>query len=80
VLANVGFVPQLPPPLKMPVGQLIDFAAGLCGTAPARIHDIARRLGLDLDAILLAPVRPPVGRHEAEAADRDRARARGQGC
>ena len=28
VLAQVGFVPQLPPPLKMPVGQLIDFAAG----------------------------------------------------
>ena len=51
VLANVGFVPQLPPPLKMPVGQLIDFAAGLCGTAPARIDDIARRLGLEIDAI-----------------------------
>ena len=35
----------------MPVGQLIDFAAGLCGTAPARIDDIARRLGLEIDAI-----------------------------
>jgi ABC-2 type transport system ATP-binding protein len=31
----VGFVPQLPPPLKMPVGQLIDFAAALCGTPGA---------------------------------------------
>ena len=51
VLRHVGFVPQLPPPLKMPVGQLIDFAAGLCGTAPARIDDIARRLGLEIDAI-----------------------------
>ncbi|MCV2218951.1 ABC transporter ATP-binding protein [Thauera sp. Sel9] len=51
VLAGIGFVPQLPPPLRMPAGQLIDFAAGLCGKAPARIDDIARQLGLDVDAI-----------------------------
>jgi NapH/MauN family ferredoxin-type protein len=31
----IGFVPQLPPPLKMPVAQLIDFSAALCGTDPA---------------------------------------------
>jgi len=52
VLGTVGFVPQLPPPLKMPVGQLIDFSASLCGTEPSRIHAIAKRLGLDVDAIL----------------------------
>jgi ABC-2 type transport system ATP-binding protein len=52
VLGKIGFVPQLPPPLKMPVGQLIDFSASLCGTDPLRIHGIARRLGLDLDSIL----------------------------
>lgn len=52
VLGSIGFVPQLPPPLKMPVGQLIDFSASLCGTDPQRIHAIARRLGLDVDAIL----------------------------
>ncbi|MCK6412301.1 MAG: ABC transporter ATP-binding protein [Azonexus sp.] len=52
VLGKIGFVPQLPPPLKMPVGQLIDFSASLCGTDPARIHAIAQRLGLDLAAIL----------------------------
>ena len=52
VLGKIGFVPQLPPPLKMPVGQLIDFSASLCGTDPQRIHDIAKRLGLDVDAIL----------------------------
>ena len=51
VLGNIGFVPQLPPPLKMPVGQLIDFSASLCGTEPQRIHAIARRLGLDVDAV-----------------------------
>ena len=52
VLGSIGFVPQLPPPLKMPVGQLINFSASLCGTDPQRIHAIAKRLGLDVDAIL----------------------------
>lgn len=52
VLGRIGFVPQLPPPLKMPVGQLIDFSASLCATDPRRIHDLARRLGLDLDTVL----------------------------
>ena len=52
VLGKIGFVPQLPPPLKMRVGQLIDFSASLCATDPRRIHDIAQRLGLDVGAIL----------------------------
>ncbi|MBK7647912.1 MAG: ABC transporter ATP-binding protein [Betaproteobacteria bacterium] len=52
VLGNIGFVPQLPPPLKMPVGQLIDFSASLCGTDPLRIHAIAKRLGLAIEEIL----------------------------
>ena len=55
VLGSIGFVPQLPPPLKMPVAQLIDFSAALCGTDPATIHQLARRLGLDLDPILARP-------------------------
>ena len=55
VLGKIGFVPQLPPPLKMPVGQLIDFAAGLCGTPPQRILDLAARLGLDTAPILERP-------------------------
>mgnify|MGYP001094651229 FL=1 len=52
VLGTIGFVPQLPPPLKMPVGQLIDFSAALCNTDPKRIHEIAKRLGLDVESIL----------------------------
>lgn len=52
VLGAIGFVPQLPPPLKMPVGQLINFSAALCRTDPLRIHDIGKRLGLDVDGIL----------------------------
>jgi len=51
VLGTIGFVPQLPPPLKMPVGQLIDFSASLCSTDPRRIDAIAGRLGLDVAGV-----------------------------
>jgi ABC-2 type transport system ATP-binding protein len=37
VLGKVGFVPQLPPPLKMPVGQLVRFAAAVC-RSDSRAH------------------------------------------
>jgi len=47
VLAKVGFVPQLPPPLKMPVGQLVRFSAGVCDADPQRIESVAERLGFD---------------------------------
>jgi ABC-2 type transport system ATP-binding protein len=55
VLASIGFVPQLPPPLKMPVGQLIDFAASLCGTEGKRIAELALRLGLDVARVSAQP-------------------------
>lgn len=47
VLSKVGFVPQLPPPLRMPVGQLVRFAASLCESDPERINDVATQLGFD---------------------------------
>lgn len=47
VLRHVGFVPQLPPPLKMPVGQLIHYVAAVCDAQPQRISDVATRLGFD---------------------------------
>ncbi|MCU7907183.1 MAG: ABC transporter ATP-binding protein [Candidatus Thiodiazotropha sp. (ex Epidulcina cf. delphinae)] len=49
VLSKVGFVPQLPPPLRMPVGQLIRFSAGLCETDPGRMTALADQLGFDAD-------------------------------
>jgi ABC-2 type transport system ATP-binding protein len=48
VLSKVGFVPQLPPPLKMPVRQLIHFAASLCDADAGRMEQVAQRLGLDV--------------------------------
>jgi ABC-2 type transport system ATP-binding protein len=47
VLRRVGFVPQVPPPLGLAVGQLLHYAASLCGADPSRMEEIARRLGLD---------------------------------
>ncbi|MCG8017449.1 MAG: ABC transporter ATP-binding protein [Candidatus Thiodiazotropha sp. 'RUGA'] len=47
VLSKVGFVPQLPPPLRMPVGQLIRFAASLCDSNPQRMVSVAEELGFD---------------------------------
>jgi ABC-2 type transport system ATP-binding protein len=55
VLQKIGFVPQLPPPLKMPVGQLVGFAASLCNSEEKRMKDIALRLGLNLDRISRLP-------------------------
>jgi ABC-2 type transport system ATP-binding protein len=55
VLAAIGFVPQLPPPLKMPVGQLIGFAASLCNSDARRIADLALRLGLDVAKVDAQP-------------------------
>lgn len=55
VLGSIGFVPQLPPPLKMPVGQLIEFSAALSGADPKNIDAIAGRLGLAVDDIRSRP-------------------------
>ena len=51
VLKRTGFVPQLPPPLGLTVGQLIHFSAGLCDALPARMVGVAKRLGLDAEAL-----------------------------
>lgn len=55
VLAKVGFVPQLPPPLKMPVHQLVRFAASLCAADPERMEAVAKRLGLDVERFRSQP-------------------------
>jgi ABC-2 type transport system ATP-binding protein len=51
VLHDIGFVPQLPPALKMPVGELIGFAAAVCGSPRARVEEVAAELGLDTRAM-----------------------------
>ncbi|MES9868491.1 MAG: ABC transporter ATP-binding protein [Sedimenticola sp.] len=48
VLSRIGFVPQLPPPLKMPVHQLIRFSASLSDADPHMMEAVSHRLGLDV--------------------------------
>jgi ABC-2 type transport system ATP-binding protein len=55
VLKDIGFVPQLPPPLKMPVGQLIGFSASLCQANPETMIAVAERLGLDFNQLKSRP-------------------------
>ncbi|MCK5810700.1 MAG: ABC transporter ATP-binding protein [Cocleimonas sp.] len=47
VLKRVSFVPQLPPPLRMPVSQLIRFSAEVCDSDPEKIYAVSESLGLD---------------------------------
>jgi len=47
VLKKIGFVPQIPPPLKMPVSQLISFSAGVCDSDPEKMYAVSDKLGLD---------------------------------
>jgi len=51
VLSRMGFVPQLPPPLKMPVQQLLDFSASVCGCSTEEMVSVAEQLGLELETI-----------------------------
>ena len=55
ILKHIGFVPQLPPPLKMPVGQLIGFAAGVCESDPDNIYQVSEQLGLDAKTVKRQP-------------------------
>jgi ABC-2 type transport system ATP-binding protein len=51
ILRHVGFVPQISPPLKMPVAQLIRFAAGVSDSDPSRMYAVSAQLGLDAERI-----------------------------
>lgn len=54
-LSRVAFVPQLPPPLRMPVGELLTFAERGSGADPVQMVNIAGRMGIDLDEIRKRP-------------------------
>ncbi len=55
VLSKIGFVPQLPPPLKVPVGQLIRFAANVSESDPAEMVAVVEALGLAYNRIARQP-------------------------
>ncbi|MGE4280985.1 MAG: ABC transporter ATP-binding protein [Magnetospirillum sp.] len=55
VLARMGFVPQIPPPLKMPVGELLGFAASVCRSDPQDMVRVIESLGLEYGRIRKLP-------------------------
>jgi len=55
LLGRVAFVPQLPPPLRMPVGELVKFAEKGAGARRARMDEIADALGIDLAEVARRP-------------------------
>jgi ABC-2 type transport system ATP-binding protein len=55
LLRRIGFVPQLPPPLRMTVGDLLRFAGELSGRDPGRFNDVAAQLGLDVAKVRHLP-------------------------
>ena len=54
-LSRIAFVPQLPPPLRMPVGELVKFAEKGAGASRARMNEIAAALGIDLAEVARRP-------------------------
>ena len=55
LLRRIGFVPQLPPPLRMTVGDLLRFAGELSGRDPACFDAVAAQLGLQVAKVRHLP-------------------------
>ena len=55
VLKTIGFVPQIAPPLKMPVGELLRFCAGTAGIEVSAVEQVISRLELDLKELEKRP-------------------------
>ena len=55
ILKNIGFVPQLPPPIKMTVAEMLQFFSKLTHTDKNEFIDISENLGLDIQQNLSKP-------------------------
>ncbi len=55
ILQNIGFVPQIPPPIKMTVGEMLDFFGKLTNTDKQEFIEISENLGLDVQTNLSKP-------------------------
>ncbi len=56
-LRSLACMPQVAPPLEVPVGELVSAVCALRGRQPARCVARAARLGLDLEAVAKTRVR-----------------------
>jgi ABC-2 type transport system ATP-binding protein len=55
ILHHIGFVPQIPPPIKMTVGEMLEFFGTLTKTDQQEFITIAEKLGLDVQGNLDKP-------------------------
>ena len=55
ILHHIGFVPQIPPPIKMTVGEMLQFFSVLTNTDQQKFIDISENLGLDIESNLSKP-------------------------
>jgi len=55
ILHHIGFVPQIPPPIKMTVGEMLEFFGTLTNTNQEDFIVIAEKLGLDVKSNLDKP-------------------------
>ncbi len=55
ILQEVGFVPQIPPPIKMTVNEMLNFISSLSNTDKSKFIEISTHLGLDVKANLNKP-------------------------
>jgi ABC-2 type transport system ATP-binding protein len=54
-LLRIAFVPQLPPPLRMPVSELLAFSEKGAGCDSQKVAAIAEKLGIDLAEVRAKP-------------------------
>ncbi len=55
ILHHIGFVPQIPPPIKMTVGEMLEFFGTLTNTDQQEFIAISEKLGLDVQGNLEKP-------------------------
>jgi len=55
ILHHIGFVPQIPPPIKMTVGEMLEFFGTLTNTDQQEFIVISEKLGLDVQGNLDKP-------------------------
>ena len=49
VVQNIGFIPQLPPPIKLSCKELVDYVSKSSGCTVASIIENSHKMGLDIE-------------------------------
>ena len=55
ILKEVGFVPQIPPPLKITVKEMMHFFSNISNVPQERFIEIAKKLGLNMEESFSKP-------------------------